>query len=389
MSQTKTVAILIGLMFLATISLVAQKKTPVILITDLYLPAQDVGDNFDILTPYALPEIDLKGVILDVTNSFRRNDSIDGDAREPGFVAIHQLNYIFNKNVPTACSPFFAMRSAHDKMTDLPKFQQQGLELFFGILKSSNEKVEVVSTGSARLLAVAYNRNPGLMKKKIKNIHLCAGASSDHFMEWNIKLDTLAAYRLLSSDLPVCIYPCATESGPFDKGVNNTFWALNDLSFILDMEAPLQRYLAFAFLHKNRLDYLNYLDKPLSEKDRKELLDYEIGKWFGSGGKHYVWETAVWQIVAHRKLIKQKNGEIALLPEKEIEPGSTLCEEGLRPCVITPFEGGLFAFRYTRQQSNFKIYYRANPKQNELWLQQALPRLYKSFQTSKKEDHIH
>lgn len=43
----------------------AASKIPVIVITDLYHPAQDPGDNFDLLMAYALPNIDLKAVILD------------------------------------------------------------------------------------------------------------------------------------------------------------------------------------------------------------------------------------------------------------------------------------------------------------------------------------
>ena len=43
------------------------RRIQVIDCTDLYHPHQDVGDNFDIIAPYALSEIDLKAVILDVT----------------------------------------------------------------------------------------------------------------------------------------------------------------------------------------------------------------------------------------------------------------------------------------------------------------------------------
>lgn len=45
----------------------AAAKIPVIVITDVYHPAQDQGYNFDLLMAYTLPNSDLKAVILDCT----------------------------------------------------------------------------------------------------------------------------------------------------------------------------------------------------------------------------------------------------------------------------------------------------------------------------------
>ena len=45
------------------------KRVPVIDITDLYHPYQDPGDNFDLIAAYALPEIDLRAVILRLQGS--------------------------------------------------------------------------------------------------------------------------------------------------------------------------------------------------------------------------------------------------------------------------------------------------------------------------------
>ena len=41
------------------------RPVPLIDITDLYHPPQDPGDNLDLIAAYALPEVDLKAVILD------------------------------------------------------------------------------------------------------------------------------------------------------------------------------------------------------------------------------------------------------------------------------------------------------------------------------------
>ncbi len=356
-----------------------EKRIPVIVFSDLYFPAQDVGDNFDIIIPYALLELELKGVIFDITEKYRREGNVPTVTREPGFIPIIQLNYIFNKNVPAACSPFVAMRTVDDKMENVLAFQQEGINLFFELLENSKQKVEVVCTGSGRGLAVAFNRNPKLMKEKIKTIHFCAGASSETFREWNIELDTLAAYRLLTSDLPINIYPCATDKGPFDKGQNNTFWAMDNLNFISNMDVKLQKYLQFSFLQKNRTDFLNYIETYVKKEDRESMDVYEIGKLYGSGGKHYVWETAVWQQITGRKIVKLQNGKIRLIPVDKVTLNDIVFNEMIRPCKLNVQKSGLFSFEYTEEKTNFGIYFREDPIQNEQWLREALAELFISF----------
>jgi hypothetical protein len=41
------------------------RKIPLVVITDLYHPHQDVGDNLDLITGFALPNVDLRAVCLD------------------------------------------------------------------------------------------------------------------------------------------------------------------------------------------------------------------------------------------------------------------------------------------------------------------------------------
>ena len=106
-------------------------QVPLIDVTDLYHPHQDVGDNFDILSAYALPELDLKAVILDCTEPFRqpvaKNPGVGlaedrRGPREPGFIPVLQLNYVFERSVPCATIPFARMTSADDKMLEAPPF---------------------------------------------------------------------------------------------------------------------------------------------------------------------------------------------------------------------------------------------------------------------------
>ena len=159
------------------------RKVPVIDCTDLYHPHQDVGDNFDIIAPYAMPEIELRAVVLDVTERYRQAfanhpnpDFRDPTGpRDPGFIPVLQLNYLFGRSVPCGVTPFQAMRSPDDKMLDAPPFQQQGVELLLRTLRESREKVEVLLFGSARAAAVAYNREPDLLRAKVGGVPLVPG----------------------------------------------------------------------------------------------------------------------------------------------------------------------------------------------------------------------
>ena len=122
------------------------QRIPVIDCTDLYHPHQDVGDNFDLVLPYALnEEIDLRAVVLDCTERFRqaRTDHPnphyrdEHGPRDPGFVGVLQLNYIFGRDVPAGVGPFLPLRSPDDPATDAPTFQQQGVELILRTLRDS------------------------------------------------------------------------------------------------------------------------------------------------------------------------------------------------------------------------------------------------------------
>lgn len=345
--------------------------------TDLYHPHQDVGDNFDIVAAYALPEVDLKAVILDVTDMYRRAvaDHPNPDyrdptgPRDPGFIPVHQLNYLFGRNVPCGVTPFRAMRSPGDLMRDSPPFQQQGVERLLKALRESSEKVEVLLFGSARAAAVAYNREPELLRAKVRRVHLCAGASSPGFVEWNVMLDPHAVVCLLRSDLPVAIYPCATKDGPFAYGPHNCFWRLPDLKFVARMDPRLQAYLAFAFTRSTRMDFLRAVEEPPSP----QVLHGFVGR------PHNVWETAVWATVADRRIVRHADGTWRLVPASEILPGEKTLPNELRPCRVRVRDDGTFMFELTDGPTNFLIYDRGDPHENEQALREALPALYVSF----------
>ncbi|MDX9883125.1 MAG: hypothetical protein RBS73_13765 [Prolixibacteraceae bacterium] len=368
-------------------------KVAAIVITDCYHPYQDPGDNLDLIQGYALPDVDLRGIILDITDAFRK-DTADhptlwkdpGGPREAGIVPVEQLNYIFNRNVPFAVGPMSQMNSETDAMKAIPAFQQEGVNLFLKLLKSSTEPVEVLSFGSARVLAVAFNREPELLRMKIKRIHLCAGTAtrnggtgSDQGVdaipggEWNVALDVFAFTRILKSGLPVALYPCAGENGVFATDVNSSYWKLKDMSFLREMHPKLQCYLDYAFSKKLQYDFLRAMDQDGP---------YRMGRKIQFDQFH-VWETAVWLKATGRELIKDSRGKYAIVKHDQVKDSDTLLPNDLRPCKLTEIRNdGHFCFEYTKKQSNITIYYRPNPQQNEKALNMAVPELYKTFNPS-------
>jgi len=344
---------------------------PVIDTTDLYHPHQDVGDNFDLIAAYALPEVDLRAVILDVTEEYRRPTSGDGIARDPGIIPVCQLNSIFGRSVPYATAPFQRMRSIHDPMLDAPAPQQAGVRLLLETLDRSDQPVNITVFGSARPVAVAYNREPDLMRTKTRMIHLCAGATEPGYVEWNAALDPHAFVRLLRSDLPIAYYPCATADGPFAYSEHSCFWLLPDLRFVRQMDPRLQSYLAYAFTRSARPDFLCAMDEPPTEQALASFVTRP----------HNVWETAIWAIIARRCVARDAEGHFRLLKENEIpQPGTELPNE-LLPCRLEALDDGQVRVQLTDEATTTSIYYRGDPRAHEAALREALPALYTSFQT--------
>ncbi len=362
-------------------------RLPVIDVTDLYHPHQDEGDNFDILAAYALPEIDLRAVVLDCTEPFRQPVALDPGPglwpdprgpRDPGFIPILQLNYIFNRNVPCGVGPFTRMTSPADRMEGVPGFQQQGIELILRTLEASAEPVQINIFSSARAVAAAYNRAPDLCRKKIRLISLCAGASGSDFLEWNVALDRHAIVCLLRSDLPIAIFSDASGENQdpqnpmgnaFSYDPHNTYWRMPDLQFIRGMEPRLRRYLDYAFGRCQRIDFLRCMDEDLpAELTEARYRDV-----------YRIWETAVWIHASGRKLVRRSDGTHRILPPAEVDGSDVELPNRLLPCKVDVRDDGIYRVAETPVTDNRWFYDRGDPWENERALRDAMPALYQSF----------
>jgi pyrimidine-specific ribonucleoside hydrolase len=350
-------------------------KIPLVVITDLYHPHQDVGDNLDLISGFALSNLDLRAVCLDVTDHYRKKVSDHprlwrdtSGPREPGLIPLAQLNYIFNRSVPYAAGPFTALKAPDDALRDAPGFQMTGVELLLRVLRESDRPVEVLITGSARIAAAAFNREPDLLRKKVKRLHLSAGASSREFLEWNVELDPHALICLLRSNLPIAIYPCATKDGPFAYGPHNTFWKLENLDFVGKMEPKLRRYMCYALARSNRADFLRAMDED----------DPAVQPTLYNRA-HNVWETAPWMAVAGLRLVRRADGHCRIVPDADVRTDDKVLPNDLKPCRVKVEPDGRFQFEIAPGPSNFTIIDRGDPKENEAALREALPDLYLSF----------
>jgi pyrimidine-specific ribonucleoside hydrolase len=364
-------------------------KIPIIVSTDLYLPRLDSGDNFDLVMPYGLDEIDLKAIILDVDQPFLEgkpfvgafNKGTEGATkptiRDPGVVAIEQLNYIFDRPVPYGMSPFTRMRAPNDAMWDAPKYQTTGIDLLFKVLRESKEKVQIITFGSTRAIAVAWARDPQLMMKKVAMIHISAGASNPNHLEYNAELDGHAMTALLKSPLPIALYPCAASVkgkgsyGSFDywsgKDSYNTYWLLENTDFTAELDPRIQNYLYSGMSMTPATAYLDSMNNPNPTAVRKQ---------------HNVWETGIWIAATGRKLIQRGDQDFRIVKANEVLPTDKVLPNELKPTKVTVLDQGKYSFELTDKRSNFSIYFRGDGDENERALRIALPALYKSFKAA-------
>ena len=347
---------------------------PVVSITDLYHPPEDPGDNFDLVMAYGMPEVELRAVVLDVLEEKR--NLVDGGVpdypgpRDPGIIPVTQLNAIFGRNIPFATTPFTRMRSADDTMQDVPRFQQFGIELLLQTLENSEQKVHLLSFGSARSLAVAFNRNPDLLREKVARIHLCAGTTTPTYPEWNVVMDPIAMTRIVGAGLPLSLYPCATEESCYAYDNHNTFYWLNSLGWIEGMHPRLRRYLTYALGRSARPDYLRAL-----EEDAPDEVTTPIYR-----RRHAVWETAIWVEVSGRHLVRRADGSYRVVPDGELSDGDVVIRGEQVPVVATTHSSGLYSFELTEESTTTTVFTRDDPMEYERAMNEALPALYQSFQ---------
>ncbi|MBS0662612.1 MAG: hypothetical protein JSR48_05065 [Verrucomicrobia bacterium] len=234
---------------------------PLIYIADLYHPPQDPDDHIDLATLCALPEFDLRCVLLDCSRKFLVPSPEGWDvARDPGFVPVAQLAYLLGRTIPAAVGPSEPLRSSTDTAEDRPATEQAAVRLLLETLAASPVPVTFALTGSARILTAAFNRAPALVRAKTRRVLLNAGATGGPKREWNVMLDTAAYVGLWRSGLPIDWYPCATETGAFNPShERGTHWRSTHAELFRGVAAPVSAWFAYALGGSGRGDIIQAL----------------------------------------------------------------------------------------------------------------------------------
>ncbi len=275
-------------------------KIPLIHITDLYHPPQDPDDSLDLATIMAIEEYDLKAVLFDITQKFLDPAPYGWDIpRDPGYVPVAQMAWLTGRHIPCAVGPHEPLKSKLDTADDRPVQEQAAFGLLFDLLYQSDEPVVVTITGSARILAAAWNRDPVLLREKISAVILNAGYTGGTKVEWNVMLDPHAYARLFETDLPIHWYPCATEQSAFNPShERGVYWKASHAELFNDLPASLRGWLAYAFLNSSRGDIIQAMGEMGSGAAWDTIMQ----------GERHMWVTASLALTAGRVLAKTDAG---------------------------------------------------------------------------------
>ncbi len=246
---------------------------PLIHTTDLYNPPQDVDDQIDLATVYALPELDLRAIILDPTRKFL-------DKLEPGFVPVAQLNYLAGRAVPVAAGPPDALQSPSDTAENRPRHEQAGIQLLLDTLSRCERPALISVLGSSRVLASAWNRDPDLLRQKTRAVLLNAGSyTGEPGPDWNTDLDVHAWVALWRSGLPIHWYPCSGRQGSRGIEPHNTFWPVRHRLLFDGLAQPLRAYLDYAMHASPRGDIIRVLAEMGSGQSWDQVMERGRNMW--------------------------------------------------------------------------------------------------------------
>ena len=251
MNQKSNVVSLFVLSVLFGGSLIAQaasqeahRTVPIIYCTDLFHPAADPDDHFDLAAFFALDEFDVKAVILDGHIDRPGQSQFSGGGRVP----LAQMMKIAGYEVPSAVGLDLRLTNVYDKAENYDPRYLAGVELMAKVLRESPVPVTIkISTGTD--LVVLYNRYPELCKAKIKAVYFNAGhGRSGPSAEYNVVMDPVAYRRVFELGLPLYWAPCFGEGYEVGNGRCNLFWVPNQRAFLEKASPRLNRFISYALL---------------------------------------------------------------------------------------------------------------------------------------------
>lgn len=244
-------------------------KVPVIYCTDLFHPHDDPDDHFDIATLFAIPEFELRGVVLDQGSK---------QLERPGKIPVSQLNILSGRHVPTAIGLGSKLRSPSDTALEQESQYQGGVDLILDQLRRATGRVDMITVGSVRDLVAAFNRQPTLFREKAGRIMVFIGeAAKRDYREYNVELDPSAFVGLMRSGLNVYWVPCF-DGGLWHNAGHASFWQATHAELLSNAPPCLVQYFIYA-LEKEKADPVKFLGEPFSPTRREALFKQTRSLW--------------------------------------------------------------------------------------------------------------
>lgn len=219
-------------------------KRPILYSTDLFHPHADPDDHYDLACLFAMPEFDVKGVILDLGAT---------QAKQCGRPAVEQMMHVTARKAPVAIGLSQKLTSRTDKALDQPAEFQGAVKLILSVLRDSPEKVALFTTGSCRDVAAAFNREPELLKAKVQAVYYNIGRGPNEPQEeCNVDYDAASYLRLFESGLPIYWCPC------FGKDRFETLYTVDQTTVVGSCSAAVQNFFVYC-LTKPKADPIAFL----------------------------------------------------------------------------------------------------------------------------------
>ncbi|HNQ74633.1 MAG TPA: nucleoside hydrolase [Verrucomicrobiota bacterium] len=280
----------LGVLILTLATLGSVAATPVIYCTDLFHPPEDPDDHFDLATLFALPELEVKAILLDQGERQRR---------QPGAIPLRQMRRLTGQRVPFAAGLEQKLVSSSDTGLNQADACQAGVRLLLQALRDAVSPVTIFTTGSVRDVCAAWNREPALLREKVARVYLNLGNASPGQSEYNVDLDPQACVGLLRSGLPIYLGCCLPMSSAPSAATFSTWWHFRQAEVLAVAPPGLQNFFIYALQRcpTNALDPLQALSDDLRPW---QPLVWEMNR--------NMWCTATFLHAAGRKLTPTGQG---------------------------------------------------------------------------------
>ncbi len=279
------IGILAGLVLGIAGAVCAGDSVPVIYCTDLFHPHEDPDDHFDLACLYAIPQLDVKVIILD---QGRRQQ------KQSGSVAIRQMNSITGRNISWEIGLADPLTDREDTGVGQAKEYQGGVDRILSILAESDRPVSIVTVGSVRDVAAAFNRSGDLFRKKVGRLMIFIGeASRPGFVEYNVSLDVHAFRRIMESGLPIYWVPCF-DGGLWQNQGKASYWKTTQAELLGEVNKRIMNYFIYALSHSTE-DPVLFLNRPITSEQASGILGLDRNLWctaiFGDLADIRIWES--------------------------------------------------------------------------------------------------